>query len=186
MNRLAKISSILTIPIFLGFIFLIAGMQRLGEIFLFWVTPFILIPAVSFIIVGIITGNKFLFGGKKSKNIYKNNSADDEEIKEYKEIADINSSRGRDSHWKHGKYLMRHTQENYKYATNKEKILSWILLIFLDINLLLAVVFMNLNVTLGYLICFCIFASTVIIAIITKRIKEQRSINPKIDAIFEI
>lgn len=192
MKKLRKMSLIVLIPIILGVGLTVIGgavqnalISKIGGMILS-----IGIPVTMFVLV--VVGLILMITGKledSSNDSYSDNEevreADNNEVsegeREFEEIQDINSSYGYESQIKQGEYMMRHTAGVYKNSTPKEKIFGWLFFAFLIIDFALAFVFLTKKIIIGFIVCFCIFAATILICLVVTKARERSSIKAKVD-----
>lgn len=180
MKKLFKMSFIVLIPIIVGLALNIVGgqtgndrMQSIGQTILS-----IGVPVTMFLVV--VVGLIFMSTGRLSDNKDKTERTNGTE-EEYSQIADVNTSHGYESNNKKGEYIMRHVANNYKNSTVKEKILGWLFFAFLMGDFALIFVFGVLRNLTGVIVCFSVFAGTILVAMITKIILERTSMRARYD-----
>lgn len=179
MKKLYKLSLLLFIPFLLGLALNIIGgqtdngqMARIGQMILSIGMP---VSMVLMVVIGLV----LTITGRLSDNNKKNDEQTSEREKEYTEIAEANSARRYESHLRQGEYVSRHLADNYKNSTLTEKILGWLFFGFLIGDFLLIFLFTYLRNFVGIIVCFSIFAGTILIALITKIMLERRSMRAK-------
>ena len=142
------------------------------------------LPITMVILVGVGLVIMITGGAKVNKNddVIDDNENDDlsEKEKEYSNIVDINTSYGYENRAKSDNYVIQHSANIYKNSSTKEKILGWVFLSFLLLNVILALIFAFLGIKLGMYICFGLFGGTIIICAIGKFISEKVSMSAKI------
>ncbi len=134
-------------------------------------------PVTMFLIVVIglilmITGRLDLNNSREEKREKISSSQKEENEK----IEEVNSSYGYQSNRKYAKYLAGHVSNNYKNSTFKEKILGWLFFGFLMTDFAFIMIFAFLGINIGTYICFGLFAGTILISLVIKKILEKRSI----------
>lgn len=190
MKKLYKLSLVVLVPIITGIALCVGGYAAKNEQVLligFRVLQ-IGLPVTMFVLVVVglilmITGRLFDDPPSNSddgkNNTDGNKSSSRKSIKtreeEYSKINEVNSSHGYDSTLKSGEYMMEHTSNNYKHATDKEKVFGWLFFAFLIIDFALIPIFAFLGIMIGALVCFCLFAGTILLAGIIKFILEKTS-----------
>ncbi len=177
MKKLIKISFLVPVPFILGLVLNIVGanienetMISIGIILMSIGTPVLMFLLVVISLILMITG----------RLEDKTPEEDLSEKEEYREIQEINSSYGYENNRRKDAYFINHIARNYKNATPKEKVLGWIFFGFLITDFALIMVFAFLNIFTGFLICFCVFGGTILIALIVKKILESISLSGKI------
>lgn len=108
-------------------------------------------------------------------------SAPSERDREMSDREEINSAYGFKSRYKYGEYQMRHTADNYKRASSKDKVLGWLFFAFLMIDFALILVFAFCRIMIGAIVCFCLFGGSIIAALIVTKAVEYRSMRVKLD-----
>lgn len=108
---------------------------------------------------------------------YTETAAEEEE----RALDGINSSYGYESQYRYGEYQMNHVANNYAKSSKKDKVLGWLFFGFLMASIGLAIVFIFLQIWLGAIICGGLFAGTIIISLIVKKILEGVSKSRKVD-----
>ena len=101
--------------------------------------------------------------------------------REMSDREEINSAYGFKSRYKYGEYQMRHTADNYKRASSKDKVLGWLFFAFLMIDFALILVFAFCRIMIGAIVCFCLFGGSIIAALIVTKAVEYRSMRVKLD-----
>lgn len=186
MRKLAKLSFIILIPIVLGGILTAAGFFTADEtvsVIGFWVLaagiPAVMVVLITVGLVLIITGRLNLDdskkGDKSSQPERKKRKATDEES----DIRKVNSSYGYKSKYESAKYQANHISKIYKLSDLGDRIKGWLFFSFLIIDFVLILVFAFLGITLGAIICFCLFTGTILICFLVKTILEKISISRK-------
>lgn len=177
MKKLFKLISIVLIPIIVGLILVIVGgktdndkVAYAGRIVLSVGIPVSMIISVVVGLVLIITGRG---EGKKNDNPLDKSVSETE--REYSEIEGVNSSYCYESRLREAEYLSRHAAENYKKSTNKQKVLSGLFLGFLIADFALILVFAFLRMMVGVIVCFSVFAGTIIICFIVVKLTQKTS-----------
>ncbi|MDE7107680.1 MAG: hypothetical protein K2O39_05095 [Clostridiales bacterium] len=101
----------------------------------------------------------------------------DEKKKEYKQLSDINTSRGYDSKIKEAEYMARHTSDAYKNSSAKEKVFGWLFFGFLITDFFMIMVFAFIRIFVGAIVCFCLFGGTILLAILITVIRQKISMS---------
>lgn len=179
MKKLIKLALIPVIPLVIALILQVIGSSINNEQ-VFYIGKMILsigMPVCLFllVVIGLILYSTGKLADKNSRKIEAHTEAD-----ETKQIEDINTSYGYESHRKSDEFMINHAEENYKNSTLKEKFLGWTFLGFLMSDFALIFVFLYLRVYIGIYICFGVFAGTILLSAIIKIILEKTSINFKI------
>lgn len=183
MKKLFKLSFIIIIPLIIGFVLIFTGVALNNESVLNAGYVFVsaVVPACIFIlaVVGIVILMTGKLHGKSHVEAGDERSAEreDKAREEMEEIAEINESYGYESQIKSAEYHIRKISENYSKSSSKQKFLGWLLFAFLITDFALILVFSFLGITVGIIICFCLFIGTIGIAFIIKVILEKLSIN---------
>ncbi|MDE5592356.1 MAG: hypothetical protein K2I75_00205 [Clostridiales bacterium] len=97
--------------------------------------------------------------------------------KEYKQLADINSSRGYSSKIKEVEYIARHSSDAYKNSSAKDKVFGWLFFGFLITDFFMIMVFAFIGIFVGTIVCFCLFGGTILLAILITVIRQKISMS---------
>ncbi len=100
-----------------------------------------------------------------------------EREKEYKRLADINTSRGYNSKIKEAEYIAQHTSNAYKNSSAKQKVFGWMFFGFLITDFFMIMVFAFLGILVGAIVCFCLFGGTILLAILITVIMQKISMS---------
>lgn len=200
MKKLRKLSFVIVVPVVVGIGLIIAGMvtdngafTTAGLITLFGVTPACMVILIIVALILIMMGKIDFHSARMEEERYyddepESNTMDGEAFRadggenfgaqaEREAIDDINSSRGYESQIKSGEFHARHVVNNFRHSTKKEKILGFLLVVFLLGDAALLVVFGLNEMFVGAIVCFCVFAGTIIALLIGKTVLEKRSKN---------
>ena len=140
--------------------------EHISKIILNLGMPLFLVLVVTVVLIMIITGKT----SDNDKDEEKRTQQD-----ESNEIQGINSSKGYENRYREAEFIGNHAARNYANSTIKEKILGWLFLGFLISTIMLAFVFLYLRISIGFIICWCVFVGTIIISGIVKAIIEKIS-----------
>lgn len=193
MKKLVKMSMIIPAVFILGIVLSIVG-SLIGNETLSLVGVCILtygLPAVMFILV--VVGLILMITGRLSDNDKKSDvtfaksepekaipsSAAEEEAEKLK---DINSSYGYESNRKLAEYQMDSVSTVYRNSSSRERVLGWLFFGFLMTSIGLAIVFLFLNIVIGFFICLGLFGGTILISLIIKIIMEKTSKSGRVSA----
>ena len=97
--------------------------------------------------------------------------------KEYKQLADINTSRGYSSKIKEAEYIARNSADAYKNSSGKEKVFGWLFFGFLITDFFMIMVFAFIGIFVGAIVCFCLFGGTILLAILITVIRQKISMS---------
>lgn len=95
--------------------------------------------------------------------------------KEYKQLSDINTSRGYDRKLKEAEYTAQHTSNAYKNSSPAQKVLGWLFFGFLITDFFMIMVFAFIGVFVGAIVCFCLFGGTILIALLVTVLRQKIS-----------
>lgn len=186
MRKLAKLSFIILIPIVLGGILTAAGFFTADEtvsVIGFWVLvagiPAVMVVLITVGLVLIITGRLNLDDSKKADKSSQPETEKRKATDEENDIREVNSSYRYESRYASAKYQANHISKIYKLSNLGDRIKGWLFFSFLIIDFVLILVFAFLGITLGAIICFCLFAGTILICFLVKIVLEKTSISGK-------
>lgn len=186
MRKLAKLSFIILIPIVLGGILTAAGFFTADEtvsVIGFWVLaagiPAVMVVLITVGLVLIITGRLNLDDSKKADKSSQPETEKRKATDEENDIRKVNSSYRYESRYASAKYQANHISKIYKLSNLGDRIKGWLFFLFLIIDFVLILVFAFLGITLGAIICFCLFAGTILICFLVKIVLEKTSISGK-------
>lgn len=202
MKKLRRMSLIFVIPFITGFILLFFSgpsrpeMMKAGEILVGLVGPILMALVVLIGIVMIMKGKINLQEGKESNKVDEDvenlindikpigedgeeadagsegwSRRDEEEL-----IHDINNSNYYENKLNNAKFSVRHTANNYKNTSTKGKILGFVFFALLVVDFILAIVFFNLKITIGGIVCVALFAAAILTSMIVVKTAERRSL----------
>ncbi|MDE5562634.1 MAG: secretory carrier-associated membrane protein [Clostridiales bacterium] len=97
--------------------------------------------------------------------------------KEYKQLADINTSRGYASKIKQAEYIARNSADAYKNSSGKEKVFGWLFFGFLITDFFMIMVFAFIGIFAGAIVCFCLFSGTILIGLLVTVIRQKISMS---------
>jgi len=198
MKKFAKFALLILIPVTVGIILIVTGVATENDN-LFYAgmlvsvigVPVVMIPLVVTGIVLVITGKMDLYGNKvkdddisddkKPKRTAKAEKPKRTAKNERKEIDEINSSSGYRNRYKKAEYEANHAALNYENADKGDKIKGWLFFGFLVADFVLILVFAFLGITLGAIICFCLFVGSLLIGFIVSKILEKTSQSEEYD-----
>ncbi|MDE6557810.1 MAG: hypothetical protein K2K39_01765 [Clostridia bacterium] len=191
MKKLVKMSMIIPVVFIAGIVLAIVG-SLIGNETLTLVGVCILtygLPGVMFILV--VVGLVLMITGRLSDKDKKSDvtfgSSEPEKAEpsaakeEAEKIEDINSSYGYESNRKLAEYQMDSVSTAYRNSSSRERVLGWLFFGFLMTAIGLAIVFLFLNILLGFFICLGAFAGTIIISLIVKTVLEKTSKSQRVD-----
>ncbi|MDE6028695.1 MAG: hypothetical protein K2F90_00020 [Clostridiales bacterium] len=104
-------------------------------------------------------------------------SVSPERKREYKQLSDINTSRGYSSKIKEAEYLARNSADAYKNSSTKEKVFGWMFFGFLITDFFMILVFGFIGNFTGAIVCFCLFGGTILLAILITVIRQKISMS---------
>ncbi len=195
MKKLLKLSLLIFIPIIIGFALLLSGIFAANEGIRYAgiMTMTIGVPVCMFIVV--VTGLVLMIIGRLG-TLTRNQSTEEETPEQHNlgdtephahadmserereetEVGDINSSYSFENSLKTGDYHARHVSRIYKNSSKKEKILGWLFFALLMIDFALILVFAYSAIYAGAIVCFVLFAGTIVAVFIVKSTLEKRSL----------
>ncbi|MDE7163656.1 MAG: hypothetical protein K2O44_06265 [Clostridia bacterium] len=189
MKKLTKLSFLVPVPFLVGLALRIAGtytdnqgLARVGTGIMIYGTPIIMFILV---VVGIIMMTTGKLSDKKSDVTFgesaEESSEEGQKSEEEKALEDINSSYGYESKMKLAEYQMDHVAKAYANSSKGNRIKGWLFFGFLMTDFALCMIFIFLNIMLGFFICLGIFAGTIIISIIVVVILQKTSMSGRIN-----
>ncbi|MDE5789369.1 MAG: hypothetical protein K2H78_03010, partial [Clostridia bacterium] len=161
-----------------------AGLVRVGAGLMAYGTPAIMFILIVVAIVMMMTGKltdkkpDVTFGESQEEPAEENQESEKE--REENAIEDINSSYGYESRMKLAEYQMEHVADAYANANKGTRIKGWLFFGFLMTDFALCMIFVFLNIMLGFFICLGIFAGTILISIIVVVILQKTSMSGRI------
>ena len=208
MRKLRKLAFVVPVPLILGFILNLIGnttdnavMSKIGVGIMAYGTPALMFILVVIGLILMITGRLGDDGGKDNKPLTdevtppapNTDAAPEKAVEEIKSfngagaaaqeeaerIEEINSSYGYESQIKLAEYQMDQTANIYKNSSQRDRVLGWLFFGFLMTDFALILVFAFIGVLVGALVCFCIFAGTILLSLIIKVILEKTAISAR-------
>ena len=208
MRKLRKLAFLVPVPLILGFILNLIGnktdnavMTKIGVGIMAYGTTALMFILVVIGLIFIITGRLGDGGGKDNQPLTdeatphapNTDAAPEKAVEEIKSfngtgaaaeeeaerIAEINSSYGYESKIKLAEYQMDQTANIYKNSSQRDKVLGWLFFGFLMTDFALILVFAFIGILVGALVCFCIFAGTILLSLIIKVILEKTAISAR-------
>lgn len=197
MKKLVKMSMIIPVVLIVGIVLDVVGFQT-ENVTLAKVGMGILmygLPATMFILVVVglilmITGRlsdsdkdkkSDVTFGESSKDAAEDAAVSTAAEKEDEKLEKINSSYGYDSRKQYAEYQMDHVANAYKHSDRGDRIKGWLFFGFLMTDFALILVFAFLGIMVGALVCFCLFAGTIILSLIIKVILEKTSMSRRVN-----
>jgi len=198
MKKFAKFSLLILIPVIVGVVLIVAGVATENDN-LFYAgmlvstigVPVIMIPLVVIGIILVVTGKIDMYdykikddnvsGEKKTKHTAKTEKHKRTAQSEREEIDEINSSYGYRNRYEKAEYEANHAALNYENTDKGDRIKGWVFFGFLVTDFVLILVFAFLGITLGAIICFCLFVGSLLIGFIVSKIIEKTSQSEKYD-----
>lgn len=186
MKKLRIMALTVFIPLISGFVMLFAddeNVSRIGGLLLEIGVPVTMFLLVVIGLILIITGKIDLSDYRKTNSDTTPSETPTDAVpltdaeRERNEINEVNSSYHRQSQLRQGEYIARHAATNYRNASPKEKLFSWLFFGFLMTDFALILVFMFLRIFIGMYICFGLFGGTILLSFIVVKTKEKTSLN---------